>query len=440
MAKRIKVWFIYQGKKADPIMKGLARKFLKTEARKWAVFHESGYNEDSADGTIYSRVTKDARACDAAVAIVTLDDRDAWVAGNLWFEIGLWLAQKPERDLVLCVDRKIDKRKLKGPISDLVGKVAKPFSGVGELWTIVHEHIMNVHKRYRTPLAAPPGADRPPELKVRDTFAPPDTRWESDASYYCPNPEKTEAFVCPYRKASLGFSAELLRMGRVNRERSFIASDLIEIGTLADQVCRTHGRMGKGTDFRDLARQGLLDALFARIEEFFSQVNDLLARGKNAYRGDRHDPHERLAEFIEDRLDVAERVLTAMQHRDLVRSSMVMRGNAEDFVVWAEKLCDNCKASGYYQYGEGGGSANEVARVMKSWADYCHAAGLTLELLGRSTFKSCRRVLTKHLRKATGPEHLANTLEAVVRELPHNRHRPKRRCFRIWPSTDPVNQ
>lgn len=142
----LKVWIIFQGDDAsEPRDKLILGVYKNLAEGGMAVPHTTGAFPPDAKMTIHERVQKSLDICDAAIAIITEDDRGVYEAGNLLYEIGLWCGRKDPENLLICRDKSVDVSK----ISDLAGVTIPAFSSEEELMRLATTHVAKVRDKLR---------------------------------------------------------------------------------------------------------------------------------------------------------------------------------------------------------------------------------------------------------------------------------------------------
>lgn len=95
---KVKVLLLYQGDAASE-PRDMIREHLSTRKDFEPALVRDG--SGSIDNTAFMEMKRLVKECHAAIALLTPDKRPASAAGNMWFEIGYWLATKPEDSLVV---------------------------------------------------------------------------------------------------------------------------------------------------------------------------------------------------------------------------------------------------------------------------------------------------------------------------------------------------
>ena len=427
------LWFIFQGDTAKAHVEELRRATAKMEG---IAFHLSSdaplphqpppaapqQGHPFQAGTILTEVINDSRACAGAVAVVAPTGVDASVRGNLWLEIGLWLAQRDMHLLKICHFGEIF------PISDINNLPYEPYSNIDQLKAIVTRHASYVRQHSQ---AQPTPDTDPAYRKVHETFtssaATDGSPWLNAKSYFC-HRRFDEEEECPFRKKSLEFAAELLRMGRANHERNTFENCLSRIA----YACRNLYFAGSPGRSREgiTARESGLRILDREIKRLLKLINQLLGgQGRDeAYAPGAILPaKERFARFLRARLDVAKRLELDDLQIELNQPISALKAAADRLLEKLEYL-----AEGNQEYRFNGQQKDSAyPNDLWLWGDYCHGIATYLQLVGLAYFDDCSRVLMEHLGNSRAP-YFYHELEKAIDELPHNQRNPSH--MRIWQS------
>lgn len=415
--KPLVVWVIYQGKDAEPYINKLSRNFSRLQHENEVIFHLSEYNFVSAGVNIFNSINEDIDKCDAAVALVTNDDRKASEAGNIWLEIGMWIGKKNSDDLLICVHKDITS----GLISDLGGIHAPTFDSGNdaELWGLIQEHVYRIKEKYSSKETKTTEVAYSANNKIHEIFEPPDNRWLITETYKC----YRQNGHCSFRENSLEFSAELLRMGRVNYDRFSVICILFQIGESAKNfidIVSTYK-----TNFRHyykVLKDGF-NLLLLKIDTLFKARKDCNI----------------LEEFIKSHIECAsvlcksDRLTTSFGSSDY-RELDTMAQKTKDYFKWAKKFVrkeitfDNIDKMRLERKNDFKNWMHELER----WGYYSTEIAQTLESLGNNYFQSCRHNLKSNISKIGNPKKMHQELKNAVNSLPHNV--PESGYIRIWPS------
>ena len=415
-----KVWLIYQGRTGKQLIDSMAARFWKAGGpdKQFAYFHKSSFHPNNADGSVYQRVLDDAATCDAAIAVICKDTRHASKAGNLWLEVGLWLARRPAANLLICQygEVSVSQGQL-DLISDLGGKVVPHVDNEDKLWSCFLEHVTKVSNSSSVPEAI--GA----RIKIKDIFGVKQSsdRWLTDELYLCPN-KRTDQ--CKFRERSLEFAAELLRMGRVNRERTMLEVYLDRVATQATEFIQLEEA---GSELAYSSRLVCLQKLQKAVADLHSYAENELARASNPY-DEEYPPLRRLQKYLQYRLDSCGRLLNELK-TDENQDSLVSLRNQDtiDFIRWLETYEKEHLA--FRQDPKAHGS------FTKNTADAAFVAGRMASLLralGDCYYGKCQTILKKRFLEMQTPHEVEMQLSHIVENLPHNaRNEPHQSIWRL---------
>lgn len=434
------IWCLYQGLIGKEYAEHL--RWRTAKERPGFTVRLSSDGDGTADGVLFDRIREDCRSAHAAIAVVSYDSRAASSAGNLWLELGLWLASRDQRLLCICRQkhREVVSESL---ISDLSGKISGSFSSKAGLWTLVRDHLDVVRDYYQDPARAPDHLYTA-QAKIFDTFAAGSTRdrgrnnrWLLNESYCCYKAKTESAKPCASRLASLEFAAELLRMGRANHERSAIQDCLRQIGSTAllltaneDVDQKLAARSGNRFRFADMLAEG--------AAQLRKRVDDLLMDSGRCYPGDEYPAARRFSVFIGNRLSAA---LTAVEKQQMTVPGVFpsrirgLRQCSPEFYEWLTvdvgKLLEPFRQSGRCS------ETLNFEGTLMTWGSYCLDTAAVLDALGRKYFDDCRCQLKKGFARAARPQHTHEWLRRTIDGLPHHGadhaiHLP------IWPKDAPA--
>jgi hypothetical protein len=419
----LEVWVIYQGKVSESFIDDqLSKKFNEFQEEAPIIFHITRNKSKSAEGNIYTRINEDLARCKAALALVTSDNRKASEAGNLWLEIGMWLVSKDPDDLLICVNEEVSEL-----ISDLKGKAIHRWSKLDDLWVEIIKHVYRIKEKYFPNSNDTSSETSKARKKINDTFDPGDDRWFGSEMYKCP----LQREHCGFRENSFEFTAELLRMGRSNWERSSIICTLLQIAECANNIVST---TSVGQHDTELTKK--FDNLHNKINIFFEESKKLLVRNNN-YKKE-WDICQRLEGYIKHRLKCAHELCDSghlpLPFRPILLKTWI--STIDKFIKWANDF--NQKGIGLDILEQtllhNNGNRNKFLADLIIWGDYCAKVAQVLELLGKNYFESCRAQLKTHLQSIDNKHKMHEVLKKAVESLPHND--PENGHSSIWPKSN----
>ncbi len=141
MNKARSILLIYQGGESKTHAEKLADHFSRAPTKdRLCLFFAA---EQETSGCLLEHVETAINDADAAIALIAPDTRPASSAGNLWLEVGYWIASKPRDALMLVVLNTDLDECMRSLITDL-GGIHAPQATPSELQNLVLQHAMNV--------------------------------------------------------------------------------------------------------------------------------------------------------------------------------------------------------------------------------------------------------------------------------------------------------
>jgi len=455
--KKSKVWVIYQGENREPSLTWVKEVFTELTQNNTAQGQYTTYNEPTFEGTILDAVYKDIVACDIAIALVTKDERWASEAGNLWFEIGLWLGRKGGSSIRVFVHNDAESEESQKIISDIGGYPYERYSDESELREKIKDFIQKRRDNHQGV-----GGDRR-RKKIRDVLARGSNGiWLGDEPYKC---KRNGGNVCDVRLNSYAFSSELLRMSKTNREVSVIKTKYLQYARLI-KVIESKKSTGMPDDNLN-DRRRYMQKLAKDLKGIDYLASTLFRRTKANYNkeeGGDWPPKQRWFNFIKSRLEAAKELRDNMIY--LLGKSMTA-DEREQLDAWKhvleeevciETLCEQNKTivkmiddyikpnGGYqewnfYKYG----SFNEKTKRIEDYSEsgvfatmkeYFSNVADVLDVLLSYYYNTCRSLIDEKLGAIPDPNSMHLTLEEIKKLLPHNGapgHRELSK-YRIWPA------
>lgn len=405
-----KVWIIFQGDEGKDIVKDLSDEFLKCSNEKNIIFHCTSFHPDNAEGSVYKRVQQDAAECNAAIAIIANDLRGASTAGNLWFEIGLWLAQRPSDRLIICKKENVTlDSKHNELITDINGKVVPSFTNNETLWNHIFKFVTTLDLK-------PKKNNQSTQYnKIDDIYNKnKSSMWLTGHSYHCHSKNNQ---VCSFREQSFEFSAELLRMGKVNRERELLALIISRIATYSGmyrtekEECDNKNIPFKLTNKRRKILKNLNKSL-VKIIDFDAKIN-------SPHYSDQREPLERVSMFLTYRLETCCNLFEEFRKRDEVYESedelktLVTRG-IKTFIDFVKCYGDHRQL--LIDYAEQDTFCNEIRELSydsEKMAKFLYA-------LGDIYYTKCSKVLNGGIKQMIEPDIFRIRIQEMISALPHN--------------------
>ncbi len=425
--KKNKVWIIFQGEKGKEIVDSFSGKFHKFGNKYDTHFHLTSFHPDTTEASIYSRVQQDAVECDAAIAIIADDDRHASVAGNLWFEIGLWLAQKPASRLIICKKGNVNlEEKHEQLISDIHGKPAPSFIDNEKIWTHIFEFVINLNPQ-NCNLSIP-------YSKVNDIFnrngSP---MWISKETYHCGSNNNE---VCGFREQSLEFSAELLRMGKVNHERELLALIISKIACFSGvfrsvienpNVPENQFAEHLAQTSRNKMHQETLNKLSDALDEVKEFGNDLIRASEHYPKN--YKPLDRVSEFLTFRIETC---LELFEEIKLIKNISESKDEIESlFTCEIKNFIEFVKKYGGNQYlFKKEVQKTEVFYLIQDINTNCELMAKLLNALGNIYFNKCSKILKDGFEQMNEPKIFSTRIKQIISDLPHND--PNEKHQSIW--------
>lgn len=438
----VRLLLLYQGEKAEELADGIIVPLEKD----WAgdigcVCDALKFGEAYAQMDLWHEYTKRVAWADAAVAILAVDTRAASLVGNVWFEIGWWIAKKPYKTLLICVQ---DHPKV-AAISDFEGRKAPRFSSPEELLKEIRKHVAFVASMKSASREA--GGKRYDQngryldaSKLKDTLGC--DKWNQQGVHTCEHlilrlsnassdgENESQTLECDFRKQSTGFISELLRMARAGREcteiqeafQHFAVSASLALATDKQPIDKDN--KSRDENRRDEARCKHLDDMVLRLRKLGNLVKELVLPRKKYYHPVAEDEWEKLRYFIEYRLDMPWEQSYGMKvPQDLLLAVQGMKSMAEPFTDWARRLIqDGVSKNPYYLQHRGASDAStEEANRIREYKRLAETMGELLDHIGCEYFRLCRQSM-KDIFCARNPfADLRHTLSALRSNLPHNK-------------------
>lgn len=420
------IWVIYQGEEGARCVKDVFRpeeKKLGCELR-FTVDHEPG-----VFWSVLNRVHQDCEECDAAIALVTPDDRVASVAGNAWFEIGLWLGSRDQHLIKVLQHEKTTLA------SDLSSSIVRTFANDEQLRTAFVEQIYYLKDRL-----SPTSTENNGKEKIHAIFGNEKKPcWLKPESYAC-HRELNSTEPCQFRERSMEFTAELLRMGRSNHERH----------TIEDSLSRVV-YYGKGLLFL-YNNENFLHTRKETTDKFVKAVSDLHTHidevfntpGRKSYTL-QHDTHKRFRLFLKQKLECIRDLIEKIQDTpfeskgdnknenntslELVSFDIEdiedLKDRLDDAWDWLESFQRSQFRGALKKVKWGGGFLYQFIEYIDYWCD----VAFVLQALNQHYFKACRKVLSVCSASDGDPRKVHKKFQTAIKKLPHNKSGPH---LRIW--------
>lgn len=411
LPKKLRFWVIYQGPRAEAFAEKLRRLSAELEPS-GVVLCQTRDTRHSAKGRILDRVLDDSHNLHGAIAIVDHVGKDASRSGNLWFEVGLWLAQRQHELLKICVKTKSE------IISDLRGCRVAPFRTFDKLEAHIREHVDHVRAFY----SSSPRRGRVDTTvgmrKIQETFLRPDQAWLRPTSYACHRSQRP--IHCPFRLNSLEFAAELIRMEHASHERHTVEDYLSLFSGIGARLllAQADGANSAGS-MKD--RDRLVGDMMRVREKFLSLIRSLLMKRVRPYPPPRWSVEQRFSRYVDDRLDTA--VHCKIKPSSAIHEAHTQQQKGEDFLRWLKGI--NTKTWKAFITDNDTGFRGDLYL----WTTYCGDVAEYLQAVNHSYFDGCRKVLNRRLGAKTSSRAVHEEFQKLIEEFPHN----KKPYKPIWP-------
>jgi hypothetical protein len=352
-----------------------------------------------------------ASQAELAIAFVTRDKRPAERTGNLWLEVGYWLARHEDKKSILVL---VDGRRTMP--SDLMGYHVHPLSR-SSLSKEVTDFVADALARLKPPDTESPFVDGEynPVRRIRDTLG--QGRFDClppQAARRCHHKHRNE---CAYRWASLSFISELLRMGRSNWEMSQVSTLLANIGKSADLVARQIPPAGQGLPTAHDGLQELLRHLARFGDRSLRRVDGHGTEAKG------REDWECVKDFLSYRAGVASELL---EHLPPAIMSSIAAGHknwppaVDKFIRLAKTIvCQRSRVCTWQQ-------AHDLV-------ESAEAITCALSFLSGQYFEECREAIRRNSGRRLSDA--ADAFGRIRNALPHNRaaEADDKAVLRIWP-------
>lgn len=435
----LKIWIIYQNEE-------VARPYLETISgicsnlkSKEGIDVEPILSEKrlkNAGKPIYEVIEEDLNRSHLAIALIVDDDRKASEAGNVWFEMGMWFGRQNREDLAIFLHEDASDKL----ISNIAGFPFHRYVIDKTLEENVAAHIRNGWKKYFNKATSTIDTPYPARSKIFDTFAPTANQlWLRDNDYYCTYRKEN----CDFREQSLEFTAELLRMGRVNWERlsiQIILSHLAVIFKTFSNSITNYEKLDELSKFAILEDTSI--AILSNLNEFFKIGNELMSRKTLKYN-EIWSSKTRLCQFLCQRLDAAANLEKDSKLDQIIHDSGKsydkrmfskqyinrLAKSTEGFIEWVDLFRSDYE-KGEYNHSTSHGMA-KLGRETGLWYSYCEKVSQILEVLGSAYFNSCKSKLKEKLSGINDPSQTQDNLKQAIDSLPHHNSESSGH-FRIW--------
>jgi hypothetical protein len=308
MNKQLHILLLWEGPTADGVRNRLKEEFAarwqdKHERKGWSLkLHDVQQFSPTADKGYLNRVHTLVKKCDCAIALQAYHSRIASNgAGNLWLEVGIWIARNGPHNLAITCKQETedkDSSQYVKPPSNFDGahhidyvEDEKLFdaldSWLGECFVKIADHdgAEDALMSWR-PSAKYASTDDERIDRVRETCGEPAAAWLAQHLQICK--ETHGRGDCT--SDALTFVAELLRMGKAARELSDVSSALNKIANAAEAAANS-----KVNSVTRQAMQNLGDAL----DDLVTLANNQLRRPGRPEERD----WKRIQSYLEFRLE-----------------------------------------------------------------------------------------------------------------------------------------
>ncbi|UCE46763.1 MAG: hypothetical protein JSW47_14260 [Phycisphaerales bacterium] len=437
------ILILYQGPRATDYRTHVVEKLKGCGAEPAEVAFDGETYRD--DVKIYERVRNAIEECDAAIALVTLDLRAASAFGNLWFEIGQWLAVRPRQTIRIMRQAKPkDWDTTEGkewPVrlpTDLEGDFSPEFRSNGDLTLCVERFVrhirdlMSPHVTVDTHTEAGVFLDK---FKIQDILVPESALWSPEEVHLCQ--ERPREPKCPYREESVGLLCELLRMRKHSWEHWLLEVCFQQLYHLS--LDALNADYVKGNVFeKTTKRQEAIDKIHEIVCLLVHTADDSMKwpAAKPIGSG---DAWEKLSAYMLYRLNLGHYVREQSPPDDLARE--MYRDDVSLFCSWAKQLArSDYKKHLYYEEGFAAmrRSRNTSATNMFRRFHKCHgiaeAVWKALATLRVEFFSACEHAIGKNVEKLTDGKLITQSMGKMRRSLPQNQVDSP--LPRIWPMSE----
>jgi hypothetical protein len=401
------IWLIYQGVEGE----GLSE-LLELEAKTLKCRVNKTSREQLRGESVFDQVVADCTTCDAVIAVAAEDQRHASTAGNLWFEVGLWMGKR-DRSLL----RILRHTSVVLP-SDIACLRNEAFDSEESLKTAFVRQVRDLEQQL---LNSPPRSNSRKKIQaVFDTKR--DTRWLQPDSYRCYRQHEFE-HPCEFRESVLEFSAELLRMGRANHERHTIEDSFARVAFAGAQLLvEGLSRSMRGRYVTDLLRDR--NSLMETVSAVFNT-------GRRSTYPDPKSTEERFVLFLKDKLACASRMAKTLSLPGPMNGKYISSRAQEVDAVWS--WLQNLDSDKYKKDLHESLGNTSFTDELHSRMEFCYDASVILQSLNWHYFRTCRESLLPCLQSDRDPMDVHLVMRTAIDELPHNKGQPH---LRIWREQD----
>lgn len=429
---KMEVVLLFQGADGNPIRDAIASHLRSHPEEIGARFGVTLVSEGAAHGAspIHQRVRQQLAQADAAVAILSKDERPASTAGNLWYEIGLWYglkerAQDPAgASILLLIDTDDEREKDPAwpvdPPTDLHGLVWKRVSSPDDAVVAVQDFC--VHLMNRRPSSAPDTE----ASRVRAIIGHGRDTWSDDLRTHC----STAEAECDFRAASSALLAELARALDAKRSIARLVELLGRIARRCNDLVvalKAPGDVAIFSHRRDSL--AALDRAVSELEHLAAVVHE------REFSTDPTDPRrdpltEVLPEFISELVRGSSLLTTPGEDEPtfLRQAKRLMEdGDVQAFCDWAGEVLhggDSYSNSAVFQSDAHSEGSNEFDRLSAALFLQSTRAASISEVVARLTrayFDGCVDGLLGAFESGNHDgDRVADILRSARQRLPHN--------------------
>ncbi len=445
---KLKILILYQGEKSKSIKSKIIESLTQSKAAEIKIQQVSA--DDSFDKMVIKEVEKQIKLCDAAIAIITADERPSSMAGNLWFELGLWWGKKSPKTVLACVQEapeswSEEKEWIVKVPSDLQGNEALRFTTIQDIRLKLEQFVSKI-ARLKKAASTHETKKRSIEEKIKDTLI-------INRGHNITEP--VEFFLCSvndtncnYRKDNLYFISELLRMGKANREQNMIEICLFKIGKLALQIYSLFHKR----DYFDKKNEApyaieehcsqLSQKLYTEFDNLFDTANIFLKR-IGSYEKLIKNPWVRLEKYILYRIEVVSKHPRRKKLKFFRKFNKPNNSQGEktrNFIEWIKigrKNRDDYSDIEFVPCNVVDEKVRKMINNLRINGNYALEIAEIFSFLGEESFRSCRKCICDNLKKLNNPDTLHDIFAEICNSFPHNQNNS---CLpNIWPHSNKNN-
>ena len=402
---------------------------------------------------------------DAAIAIIAEDQRYASQnAGNIYFEMGWWMAKKSHDTLFVYAEE----TELVIPPTDLIGQVIPRFSkgNIGEKYEDLRgkiERTILSNKKITSGYLFDNNYLYKNELKIRDTIG--NGEWEPVKTFYCENfsdpSNDLDRFKCSFRKVSVSLISEMYRMAENHKLCSEIISSFQEIAMCCEIMSTSEGLKGSKEYAWVLRADRARQDAFVKLRKSIGVLESIMTNYITvSVRKDVQidNPWKKLKRFLEYRLETAQYIFENVNKRNTMSQELkhlyalfkekfettefnTNKDNLDSFINIIQDIRNDNQytSSEYYQQG----THKEMQNNIFLCKQFCRYLKLLLTFFNSHFYDYWYSAFSLTDSKSKQPlEDLQKTFNSIIDKIPQNNfnyyiesdnRKPKFYFPHIWP-------